>query len=741
MLQLAAYWLLVMLAGLAAVDLIPHRWAGLERLAAALAVGLVGSTAVSFGLSLGMGLGVAAALGGPTALLLVGLGLGWRRWRSRFGIGPNRWWGQLREVGWSVPTRWGVAIAILLGIGLWLVYAHTLQPTPSGTLVASANVWGDWSVHASYVQSFHLGHNLPPLDSLESGTQMRYPFLVDFQPALLEALGQNLYGALDMASLAISWAAGMLVWQLALRVTRRPLAATVALSLVLFGGGLGFVGAYADGCQQLAHTQAGFDAAACTHLSSATPAAVIGFVGHLPTELTHLPRAYDGQGSAPAALPDLQWYEPLLAYWMPQRDFAFGIAMVALLAGLLWEAARRPRRGLLIGAGVLGATLPFFNPFGYMVVGLLGVWWLARRGQLGPLATYLIPLLGLGLPQLWLVISGPHGQLGGPVGTNLFPQIDLGWLSHATVSCTAAQFQSGAVCDGLYLAGASPLTLLGFAAHTLAEPSFYGAWLGFWISNTGLFILLGLAVLGVSLVPGRLGTASRRRGLVGFAAPFWAIFLIANVVVTQPWNWDNTKLLSYWYLGVAIPVAWLLTSAGRNWWSRILAGATLLSLVLTGLLSLDAAFLGQSTLNQAPPTSATVTLDGRQAEQVARAVIAHTPSQAIFLTEGQPNDPVTTLAGRTVVLGYDGWLWSYGQPLSRRLGAVETMYAGCPATGGCQLGRLLRRYRVSYVEFEPGDYNNIPVNLAWYRSQRLPVVVQTSNYVIFAVRSLWSPSG
>ncbi|MHB8312528.1 MAG: hypothetical protein ACYDD0_04425, partial [Candidatus Dormibacteria bacterium] len=205
MLQLAAYWLLVMLAGLAVVDLIPHRWAGLERVAAALAVGLVGSTAVSFGLSLWFGLGATAALGGPTSLLLVSLGPGWRRWRSRFEIGPKGWWRQQRE-GWrKAQTRWGVAVAIVLGLGLWLIYAHTLQPTPSGTLVASANVWGDWSVHASYVQSFHLGRNLPPLDSLESGTQMRYPFLVDFQPALLESLGQNLYGALDMGSLAISW--------------------------------------------------------------------------------------------------------------------------------------------------------------------------------------------------------------------------------------------------------------------------------------------------------------------------------------------------------------------------------------------------------------------------------------------------------------------------------------------------------------------------------------------------------
>jgi hypothetical protein len=90
------------------------------------------------------------------------------------------------------------------------------------------------------------------------------------------------------------------------------------------------------------------------------------------------------------------------------------------------------------------------------------------------------------------------------------------------------------------------------------------------------------------------------------------------------------------------------------------------------------------------------------------------------------------------VLAYDGWLWSYGQPLSGRYDAVEAMYAGCPSGSKCQVGSLLRRYRVSYVEFESGDYNNIRLNQAWYQNQDLPVLVRSGGYVIYDVRSLWS---
>ncbi len=733
---IAAYWLLVVLAGTAEADAIPFAWRPVERWAAALTLGLVSSTALSFGLALGLGLGAGSALAGPALLILIFAACRWRIWWARVDrdwvLGHISGWAR-----WSPETRWAVLVAALLGLAFWLLFRGALYPGPGGALLANSHVWGDWSVHASYAQSFLLGRNLPPADSLESGTAMRYPFLVDFQPALLEAVGQNLYGSLDMASFVIGWAATVLIWHLALRVTTRPLAASVAISLVLLGGGLGFAASYPDGCQQLAATHPGYPAGACTTLSSATPAAVVGFLGHLPFELTHLPRSYDGEGPAAPALPDLQWYEPLLAFWMPQRDFAYGMALVALTLSLTWDSLVRKRSRPLVAAGVVGAALPFFNPFGYLVVGLAGMWWLARRGRVRGLVAFLAPLVVLGAPQLWFVVSGPHGQLGGPVGTNLFPQLDLGWLSHAATACTQAQFRTGATCDSLYLTGTSPPTIAAFLAHTLTQPSFYLSFVGFWLSNTGLFCLLALAVVGLARLPLRLGHDVRRHRLVGFAAPFWAVFLIANLVVTQPWNWDNTKLLSYWYLGAAVPVAWLLT-AGRRPWLKALAALAMASLVLAGVLSLDAGFVGQSNLAGSAPVGASATFASPNAQRVAAAVRAKTGPHAIFLTEGQPNDPVTTLAGREVMLAYDAWLWSYGQPLARRYQAVATIYRGCQSGRPCQVGALLRRYRVSYIEFEPGDYNQIAVNRRWFEAQHLPVVVRAGGYLILRVTGLWS---
>jgi hypothetical protein len=339
---------------------------------------------------------------------------------------------------------------------------------------------------------------------------------------------------------------------------------------------------------------------------------------------------------------------------------------------------------------------------------------------------------------LLYILSGPHGQLAGPVGANLYPQLDVGWLAHAASSCTAAQFNLGATCDALYLSGTSPLTAASYLAGSLLNPAVWAETAGFWLANTGIFTLLAVGVLLLRRSSSAISAELRDLELIRFAAPFWLLFLVGNLVITQPWNWDNTKLLDYWYVGAAIPIAWLLCAFGRSRWWRLAAGLGVLSLILSGLLSMDAALVGQSSPSQSKATAGDIPFAGSQEAVVARAVRRETAPKAIFLTEGQPNEPVSVLAGRTLMLAYDGWLWSYGQPLSTRLRAVDTIYAGCPSLRRCQVGSLLRAYDVSYIEFEPGDYNNITTNEKWFEAKDLPVVVRTQNYLILNVRGLWS---
>src|SRR2546428_11004036 len=101
----------------------------------------------------------------------------------------------------------------------------------------------------------------------------------------------------------------------------------------------------------------------------------------------------------------------------------------------------------------------------------------------------------------------------------------------------------------------------------------------FWIKNTGLFHPLLLVAL---LSP--LALRGRIRLLI---APFSLVFLVANLIKFQPWDWDNSKLLVFWYLASAVAVGALLVRLARTHLAgAVLAAAIWLSLVASGVLSL-----------------------------------------------------------------------------------------------------------------------------------------------------------
>jgi uncharacterized membrane protein YcaP (DUF421 family) len=69
-------------------------------------------------------------------------------------------------------------------------------------------------------------------------------------------------------------------------------------------------------------------------------------------------------------------------------------------------------------------------------------------------------------------------------------------------------------------------------------------WPWFWIKNTGLFFILLLLAL-----------FSPKNRLKAFYLPAIVLFILAELVIFQPWDWDNIKILFVWYMFSVIFVA------------------------------------------------------------------------------------------------------------------------------------------------------------------------------------------
>jgi hypothetical protein len=358
-----------------------------------------------------------------------------------------------------------------------------------------------------------------------------------------------------------------------------------------------------------------------------------------------------------------------------------------------------------------------------IVLTLLALQW-RHRGWWITLAVAVV----VALPQVVTVLGGPHGST---LSGNAFPTVEPGWM------------YLGGGGDRPLLSLTSLIGGIGGLVRALVSPQYWG----FWIANTGVAVplsaLLLIAVAARFLSP-PIATRARRltqlfpTDLLRVALPCVAVFLVANVVVFQSWDWDNTKLFVYWYLGVALLLGTLVVRWWRHWWRGVAAFTLAASVLLTGVIVLLRLMPWTPSLDAVGGPYTSVSADDLR---MATTVAASTPANAVFLTEGKPNDPVLVVAGRTAVMGYYGWLWSYGTDFGTRFNDVRTMLEGCHGqpSSSCAVFGLLGQYRVQYVEIDdrltsPGVVD-AQVDLKWWAAQGFPVVARSEHVTVYDVRS------
>ncbi len=363
---------------------------------------------------------------------------------------------------------------------------------------------------------------------------------------------------------------------------------------------------------------------------------------------------------APATYRWLNIYFSMIA---PQRGLLYGLPLGLLTLRLLLLGIERDRVASFIFAGLVAGLLPYAHLGTFLTLALLT-----------PFFVLTFPTLNW-LPFLasWVIVGGPQilVQQAGSAGAAGALRWQPGWL---------------------------------------APP---GPWFQFWLMNLGLFLPLLLTAFAY---PGELPPRSRR-----FLLAFQPLFIIANLFVFQPWDWDNTKIFIWWYLAASILIASLLSRV----WSlrplavtRPLAALVVLSLTLSGILE---------NWHQAADGKRNRMLTTEEID-LARRIRESTPPHALFATGLLSNNPVSMLSGRRVLMGYTGWLWSQGIDTTGRQRELTSIMTLAP-----EAGRLIDEHRVDYVVVGPDEEGRFGSDPAAWR-ERYPSVIRTEHYDVFAVR-------
>lgn len=249
----------------------------------------------------------------------------------------------------------------------------------------------------------------------------------------------------------------------------------------------------------------------------------------------------------------------------------------------------------------------------------------------------------------------------------------------------------------------------------------FGKWIPMWLAGGrqgNSFFEFYWQCLGLFFYASILATplldAPERRRYVGF----WVLFFASTYYKFQPWNVDNMKLFYVWYVGAAAAVGTAYARLQKKSVILRLAGfALLLSFMIPAMVQVYREAVRQSHLMSEADI------------KLADWTIENTPPDAVFLTSTRHSHPIPALAGRSVLMGYKGWLHSRNYPYSTRVRAAKQIYRGDPSAPA-----LLKQYGIDYIvlSHQTKDVEGVVPNRDWMKKTFRRVYLDGS-WVVFSV--------
>ena len=224
----------------------------------------------------------------------------------------------------------------------------------------------------------------------------------------------------------------------------------------------------------------------------------------------------------------------------------------------------------------------------------------------------------------------------------------------------------------------------------------------FWIKNTGIFF--AVLIFGIYLAFTKKEIKIEKKKTqhpalgtqhLAFYLPFLFSFVVSNLMKLAPWQWDNIKVLIYWFVGslpfAAFGLVWLFN---KDKLLKIVAIGCFIILIWSGALDVWRVFSGQINYN-------VFNTDG---VKIAERIRQTTAPDALFANAPTYNSPVV-LSGRRSLMRYVGHLSSYGIDYKEREDDLRKIYEG-NATADI----LMRKYGIGYIIVTPEERRWANVN-------------------------------
>lgn len=536
-----------------------------------------------------------------------------------------------------------VVLALIISFHLYLISKTFIIDNENNIRTAYAG-YGDIPFHLTQITKFAYGKLDNLSEPIYSGEKIKYPFAIN----LISGLILRFTGAFRFSVLlpAMFFAAGnvLLLFLIYKKLIKSKVFAILALVLFFFGSGFGAYSYIRKAVDQ--------------HQS----------IGTFAQELTVNNVSVNNQLSAKYPNQNIVYNAPIDLVFLHQRPFFMGLFGFLLTFLLLYYLVEKNLWKYAIFVGLVYGLLPLVHTHSFVAVSILlaTIWIASLIYKKKEVAKKVVVAAVIGIiiafPQMYYLL-GTKDTLG---RTADFASFRVGWMIQSTIG--SVQF---------------PDTSTNITAFSLP-------YLKFLILNLGLIFPFFLLIIAIIFFVKK----SRNNETDGFSS-FWflvlaaasiILFLVVELIKLQPWDFDNNKLLVYWQLCMA-PLVMLLFSKIIN--KKKALGV--LALLVFLLVSLTSGFLDVLPRVLVSENKMPVIFD-MNARALAQYIQDNIPVDEMIFTGTSHLNPVASLTGRDVLVGYPGWLWTRGINYGAREDLIKKFYVS-PSKND----KLISQFNIKYV--------------------------------------------
>jgi len=547
----------------------------------------------------------------------------------------------------------------LLMLLMYFFFQRAIFITDEGIFTGAAHNLGDLPLHLGIIYSFVDGNNFPPENPSFAGAALTYPFMVDLVTASLMKMGGELFETFLFQNLFLIFSLVLLLDYFVFKITNNKLAGKLSVLILLFCGGFGFFMFFKDYWQD--------------------GRSLFSVLWNLQNDYTIRNEKF-------------RWGNALTTLFITQRSLLFGFPLTLGILTYLWSFFSSSKDNIDTSEDKTYenniSILWRFKTF--LLKNLESIFFGSLAGSLILIHTHsLLVLFLLCAVLFWFSLEKWKN-----------------WVLFGVSVCLIA------IPEFLLIMSKSAVNTKKFIGWHFGWDKGNENIFVFWLINLGLFIPLLLISLAY------VARNKETKKLI-FYLPFALCFLIANTVKLAPWEWDNIKILIYWFVGslpfVALLLAMLFES--RNLVLRLIAFICMVSLCLSGALDVWRTVSGQINYD----------VFSKDAVEIANLIKQKTEPNALFLNAPTYNSAVV-LSGRRSLMRYTGHLHSYGIDYEERARDVERIYKG-----GAEADALLAKYMIDYVIVSPEEYANLPlINDDYF--QKFSLVAQVGAYRVYKIK-------